>query len=318
MKKQVSLFLLLATIVFASYFHAADAADIKTDVSLNTGYRVDDLSWSIAGSSYGTNPNILSELTWSDLETFQAAVSGRVLVNEWFYVRGAFGYGWTFSGDNLDSDFLGNTRSQEYSRSSNSADGGTVLDASIGAGYQFSFLSGRLRLAPLLGYSYNAQNLALNDGAQVIATPGFTPSIGSINGLDSSYDASWLGPWLGIDLSAEITKRLSLLGTFEYHWANYGAEGYWNLRNDLAHPKSFEQDADGKGYLIAVSAEYLLAGSWSLNMSLSYQKWSTDPGHDRLDYANGSVAETRLNEVNWDSYAFMLGVVYRFGNQPSP
>jgi hypothetical protein len=252
------------------------------------------------------------------LKTLEAAVRGRVLVNEWFYVRGAFGYGWTFSGDNQDSDFLGNDRTQEYSRSSNSADGGTVLDASIGAGYQFSFLSGRLRLAPLLGYSYNAQNLALNDGAQVIATPEVTPPVGSIRGLDSSYDAYWLGPWLGIDLSVEITKRLSLFGTLEYHWANYRAEGNWNLRKDLADQKTFEQNADGKGYLIAVSAEYLLAGSWSLNMSLTYQKWSTDPGHDHLYYANGLVAETRLNEVNWDSYAFMLGVVYQFGNQPSP
>jgi hypothetical protein len=48
-------------------------------------------------------------------------------------------------------------------------------------------------------------------------------------------------------------------------------------------------------------------------LAFTYLKWSTDPGLDRLYYANGSVAETRLNEVNWDSYALMLGLVYRFG-----
>ena len=309
---------MLATIFFASCSHPVQAADIKTDLSLNTGYRVDDFSWNIAGSIYGINPNILSELTWSDLETFQVAVSGRVLVNEWFYVRGYFGYGWTFSGGNLDSDFLGNNRTQEYSRASNSADGGTVLDAAVGMGYQFSFLSGRLRLAPLLGYSYRAQNLALNDGVQVIASPGLTPPAGPIQGLDSTYDASWLGPWLGVDLSVEITKRVTLFGSFEYHWATYDAAGNWNLRNDFAHPKSFEHDANGKGFLIALSAEYLLAGPWSLKISLNYQKWSTDSGLDRLYYAGGSAAETRLNEVSWDSYAFVLGLVYRFGNQPNP
>jgi hypothetical protein len=312
MRKRTLSLLVLAFLPFFSCPSSTHAADIKTDISLSTGYRVDNLSWNIAGSTYGTNPNILSELTWSDLETFEAAVSGRVLVNEWLYVRGSFGYGWTFSGDNLDSDFLGNNRTQEYSRSSNSADGGTVLDAAIGFGYQFSFLSGRLRLAPLLGYSYSSQNLALNDGAQVMATPGLTPPVGPIHGLDSTYDASWLGPWLGVDLSVEITKKLTLFGSFEYHWATYDAEGNLNLRNDLAHPKSFEHDADGKGFLVAFSAEYLLAGPWSLNMSLNYQRWSTDPGLDRLYYAGGSVAQTRLNEVNWDSYAFMLGFVYRF------
>jgi hypothetical protein len=314
MRKWIFSSLLLFPILsFSFLLDSARAADIKTDISLSTGYRVDNLRWNIAGSIYGSNPNILSELTWSDLQTLQATLGGRLLVNGWFYVRGSFGYGWTFSGDNVDSDFLGKNRTQEYSRSSNSADGGTVLDAAIGAGYQFSFLSDRLRLAPLVGYSYSAQNLAVNDGMQVIATPGWTPPAGPIQGLNSAYDASWLGPWLGIDLSVEITRRLTLFGSFEYHWATYDAEGNLNLRNDLAHPKSFGQDADGKGYLIALSAEYLLAGSWSLNMSLNYQQWSTDPGHDHLYYANGSVAETRLNEVKWDSYAVMLGIVYRFG-----
>jgi hypothetical protein len=315
MTKRIFLLLLIATFAFFSYLELAQAADIKTDVSLTTGYRVDDLSWNTAGNSSGSNPNVLSELTWSNLETLQATVSGRALVNEWLYLRGSLGYGWTFSGDNLDSDFSGSDRTQEYSRSSNSADGGRVLDAAIGIGYQFSFLSGRFRLSPLLGYSYSAQNLTLKDGEQVIATTGTTPPAGPIQGLDSTYDTSWLGPWLGIDLSLEVTERVTLFGSFEYHWATYDADGNLNLRNDLAHPKSFEHDADGKGFLITLGAEYLLTGPWSLNMTFNYQKWSTDTGLDRLNYANGSIAKTRLNEVNWDSYALMLGLVYRFGHK---
>jgi hypothetical protein len=304
---------LLPILAFLPYLNPARAADIKTDLTLSTGYRVDDLGWSIAGNISGTNPNVLSELTWSNLETFQAAVSGRALVNEWLYLRGSLGYGWTFSGGNIDSDFSGNDRTQEYSRSSNSADGSTVLDAAIGLGYQFSFLSGRFRLSPLLGYSYSAQALTLRDGVQVISTPGKTPPAGPIRGLDSTYDASWLGPWLGIDLSFKVTEKVTLFGSIEYHWATYDAECNLNLRNDLAHSKSFEHDADGKGFLIALSVDYLLTGPWSLSMSFNYQKWSTDTGLDRLYYANGSVADTRLNEVNWNSYALMLGLVYRFG-----
>jgi Protochlamydia outer membrane protein len=312
-RRRIFILVLVAAIEFLSHLNPAQAVEIKTDLSLSAGYRVDDLSWNIAGNLSGTNPNVLSELTWSDLESLQAVVSGKALVNEWLYVRGSLGYGWTFSGDNLDSDFSGNNRTQEYSRSSNSADGGTLLDMSIGLGYQFLFCSGRLRLSPLLGYSYSAQALTLTDGVQVVATPGLTPPAGPIQGLYSTYDASWLGPWLGIDLSFKVAEKVTLFGTLEYHWATYDADGNLNLRTDLAHPKSFEHDADGKGFLIALNAEYLLAGSWSLNMSLNYQKWSTDPGLDRLYYANGSVAETRLNEVNWDSYALMLGLVYRFG-----
>jgi hypothetical protein len=309
----VLLLFLLATLAFFPYPRPAQAADIKTDLSLSTGYRVDDLNWNIAGNISGSNPNVLSELTWSDLEILQAVVSGRALVNERVYLRGSFGYGWTFSGDNLDADFSGNDRTQEFSRSSNSADGSTVLDAALGLGYQFAFLSGKFRLSPLLGYSYSSQALTLKDGVQVIATPGLTPPAGPIQGLDSSYDATWRGPWLGIDLSFEITERVTLFGSLEYHWGTFDGEGNLNLRNDLAHPTSFEQDADAKGFLIAFSADYRLAGPWSLTMSFNYQKWSTDSGVDRLYYASGSVAETRLNEANWDTYALMLGLAYRFG-----
>jgi len=195
MRKQIPLLLLLATIAFFPYLNPAQAADIKTDLSLSTGFHVDDLNWNIAGNISGNNPNVLSELTWSDLETLQATVNGKALINEWLYLRGSLGYGWTFSGDNLDSDFSGNDRTQEYSRSSNSADGGRVLDGAIGLGYQFSWLSEKFKLSPLLGYSYSALKLTLRDGVQVIATPGKTPPAGPIQGLDSTYDASWLGPW---------------------------------------------------------------------------------------------------------------------------
>ena len=307
--------LLLPTLALFVFLPPAHAADIKADLTLATGYRVADLNWNIAGSS--NNPNVLSELTWSDLQTLHIAVSGRALVGDWLYLRGSLGYGYTFSGDNQDSDYAGDNRSQEYSRSSNSGDGGSVLDAVIGAGYRFSLLSSRFKLAPLLGYRYSRQKLKQTDGVQVIATPAKgTPAAGPLRGLDSTYDASWLGPWLGFDLSFDMTERITLFGSFEYHRASFDAEGNLNLRSDLAHPKSYEHDADAKGFLITLGAEYHLSGPWAVNLSFNYQEWSTDPGVDRLYAANGSVQETRLNEVHWDSWSWMVGLVYRFGDKP--
>ncbi len=82
-------------------FQRVQPLKLKPDLSLSTGFRVDDLNWNIAGNISGSNPNVLSELTWSDLETLQAAVRGRALVNEWLYLRGSLGYGWTLSGGKL-------------------------------------------------------------------------------------------------------------------------------------------------------------------------------------------------------------------------
>ena len=292
------------------------AASFRTDFDLSAGYRVDRFKWNIAGDGAGRNPNVLSEYTWSDLETLQVRGGMRVLVHEALYLRASLSCGWIFDGDNQDSDFAGDGRTREFSRSNNGAKGGGTLDGAAGFGYQV--IMGRIRWIPLLGYAYNQQNLTLKDGYQSISVPvpGATPpSVGPIAGLDSSYDAAWRGPWVGFDLFIEVMERLTLFGVFQYHWSRYEAEANLNLRPDLAHPKSFEHRADGAGYSVAAGAEYTLKGPWIATLKAGYERWSTDPGIDRIYYADGPVAQTRLNEVNWRSFALMLGLTYRFASK---
>jgi len=50
------------------------------------------------------------------------------------------------------------------------------------------------------------------------------------------------------------------------------------LRNDLAHPRSYEHDVDGKGFLIMLGAEYLLTGPWSLN------RWTNEGDRIQVDW----------------------------------
>jgi hypothetical protein len=316
MRKWLPCFSVLAVTLLAACFAGnARGAEIRSIFELNNSYRVDHLDWNVAGNSAGTNPNIMSELTWKKLEIYQITGGVRLSINEGFYLRGSLGYGWTFSGANQDSDFLGDDRTREWSRSNNSAAGGSVLDAKLGVGYQFKLISGRLRLIPLVGYSYDKQNLVIKDGFQTIATSGLSLPYGPIQGLDSSYDTRWLGPWLGLDILFPASEKVTILATFEYHWSDYNGEANWNLRTDFAHPKSFEHDALGRGFVVSLGAQYALTGQWSLGLSADYQKWKTDPGTDRVFFASGSTMVTRLNEVNWESYAFILALTCRFHNK---
>jgi len=289
------------------------AASFRTDLDLSAGYRVDRFNWNIAGDAAGRNPNVLSEYTWHDLETLQFRGALRATIHEAFYLRTSLSWGRTLDGSNQDSDYTGDNRTGEFSRSNNSARGGTTLDGAIGLGYTFQ--KDRLRWIPLVGYSYSNQNLTLNDGYQSISAPvpGLTPPpVGPITGLDSSYDAAWRGPWAGFDLFLEVLERLTLFAAFQYHWSCYEAEANLNLRPDLAHPRSFEHRADGAGYSVAAGAEYTLKGRWIATLSARYERWSTDPGTDTIYYAGGPVAQTRLNEVDRRSFALMLGLTYRF------
>ncbi len=303
--RTTTLFLILSLFitVHPSFVHAADV--YRNAFSIDAGYRVDDLDWNIAGDINGSNPNILSELTWKDLKIFQVRTTGKVFVARGLLIEGRLGYGWIYDGTNRDSDYLSDNRTGEFSRSDNRADSGQVLDASIGLGYMFIFGEGYgiMHFTPLVGYSHSEQDLTITEGFQTI------PYTGPFAGLNSSYDTRWSGPWVGAEVLFDFGEA-NITGLFEYHWADYYAEANWNLRTDFAHPKSFEHVADGNGIVIALDWNVALAENILLSAGIEYRNWSTDHGIDRTFFASGATSETRLNEVNWKSTAFTGAIVF--------
>lgn len=290
----------------------------RFDLGLQGGYRQDRLDWNIAGSV-----DVLSELVWENLDIYQlqltsALTGAAIFPGGRLTARGLLGAGRMVAGDNRDSDYAGDGRTLEFSRSSNDAGDGQVYDFSLGAGLEFSLPSG-LRLTPLLGYSHHEQHLVLQDGVQTLSQPQLVPHsrfspppLGAISGLDSTYEARWYGPFVGFDLSYPITPAWLLTATAELHWGEMKAEADWNLRSDFAHPVSFRQRADAYGLVLAARAHYALAERWDLVLAADYTDWSTDPGLDQIYFADGGVSATRLNEVNWRSFALQAGLQYRF------
>lgn len=306
---------LLAPLIIAvtsSYVFAAPPKD-RAAVSLTAGSRTDNLDWNIAGNTSGTKPNILSELQWNDIGIYQIKATGKVVFDdentkgEGYYLRGFMDYGWIHSGTNQDSDYSGDNRTGEYSRSNNNADKGSVYDFSIGAGYKtrFVFKDSVLDISPLGGYSQHKLNLTITEGYQTI------PATGAFAGLNSTYKATWSGPWLGIDMDL-LGEKYGLQSGIEYHIAHYSAEADWNLRSDFQHPKSFEQTAEGKGFVFFLGGDYTVWRKWAITADANYQKWSASGGREKTYLANGGTSQTRLNEVNWTSYAYMFGFKRRF------
>jgi opacity protein-like surface antigen len=320
--KTLLIVLLLSGLFLATGLPEAQAGFFReTLLQLENGYRTGRLDWNLAGDRNGGNPDVLSELEWEDLDIFQVKAAGRVLLGPdsmphlSLCLKGSAAYGWITDGDNRDSDYAGDHRTLEYSRSENSGDDGNVLDLAVALGPQFHFLENRVAVALLAGWSYHEQNLKITDGEQTVSEPSLAGPLeptGPIYGLDSSYDARWWGPWLGADLECRITPHLSTRGSFEYHFARYEGEADWNLRSDLAHPVSFRHDDHGRGIVLSAEAEYRITDNWSLNLDYTFQDWKTDNGIHRIYEASGATGSTRLNEVHWESHALMLGIGCRF------
>jgi len=297
------LLLFFVVFLYCSIGRAAGRPELDIDFHVAAGYRVDNLNWNIAGMSDGTRPNILSELTWSDITSFQLAGQVKALFSERIYFRGSLQGGPILSGQVQDSDFNGDNRTLEFSRSNNSADMGNVWDVSGGLGYRtaFTVLSGTMEIVPLAGFSFNNQNLTLTKGFQAI------PLTGPFFGLDSTYRARWYGPWFGADVTYAVSDFI-VRASAEYHYFYYRGLANWNLRTDFAHPVSFRHTADGSGVLITTSVEYAIREHLGLSLDFAYHNWETSRGNDRTFFANGLITDTALNIVNWDSTSLMLAL----------
>jgi hypothetical protein len=285
--------------------------------SVSAGFRRDRLDWNLAGDLNGQNPDVAFEMDFRDLDIYQiksrgqARLAGQLLAD----VMAAFGS--IRDGQNRESEFSLDNRQNEFLQSLSRSDDGYTLDLSLGLGYTV-FRSAKknfwelddARLTLLGGYSYHQQNLTMTDGTQVIDTNDFF-GLGPFAGLDNTYDTQWLGPWLGLELFGRKERYFST-ARLEYHWADYDARGDFNLRPDLNHPKSYTHEAKGAGTVAQLGLGVDVNSRWKLGVNAEYQKWSTEQGTDRLLFADGTTLATRLNEVNWESWALMMSATCRF------
>ena len=288
---------------------AADNNDTPDTFSIGIGQRKDNLNWNIAGGAV----NILSELKYENIAITQLQAAGEFNFESGQQLRVNLDYGVIDSGTNQDSDYNGNNRTQEYSRSINQT-GGNVLDASVGFGEKLRLIEmdagGGLYVTPLVGLSLHQQNLTMTNGVQTLSQP--PRALGPMPGLSSSYDAQWTGPWLGTEALIETAAGWTMMADAEYHWVAYTAEANWNLRSDLAHPLSFRQTTTGTGIVMSLGASYPFAKNWKMNVTLARQQWTAHAGSDLIYFADGTVGSARLNAVNWDSTAYNFGIVHYF------
>lgn len=282
------------------------------NTALGMSRRTGNLSWSIASDMSGKRaPNVLSELSYEGLEIrgfeVQSSVSffGGLLDDSFLDVR--LHRGVITGGETRDSDYDGDNKTQEYSRSLSVNTGDFVADYSVAYGFNILNKQG-VSASALAGYSLHQQYVRKQNAVKV--APDTDLVLGdAIEGLNSTYQSQWQGPWLGTSVSLHGNKhRLKLQG--EIHSALYYAEADWNLRDSFKHPKSFEHNASGLGWVVDVSYAYTFdfsqGNKTTLGLSYRAEEWATEEGVDTLYLASGEVVSTRLNEVAWGGSAVSI------------
>ena len=70
--------------------------------------------------------------------------------------------------------------------------------------------------------------------------------------------------------------------------------------------------ADGDGISINIGLDYLINKKWDVGLGFDYRDMQADNGIDIVYLDSGGIGGTRFNEVNWQSWAFLFTLQYKF------
>lgn len=285
----------------------------------------DDDRFAIASDPTGTaTPNILSELQWNDVESWRLTGNLRLAAGRHFRIIGDLGIGLTTDGSGTASDYLGDDRTNEYSRVVSTADGKADLDATLAFGWEwrknFSVplwrigksdksvaLASDMGITPLVGYSYARRNVEFSDGVQLV------PPSGSFPGLAGHYEPEWHGPMVGVEGDFRIAKRLFFYGGYRAWLAvEHSAEAAWPIREAVLRPEDFSNQADGNGSEFIVGLRWHLNDRQTIGLHYTELELTADNGESDTTTSAGNPFDTRLNEVEWNRTSISLSFEWRF------
>ncbi len=318
-------------------------------LEVGVGYRQDQLEWktsshSGSGSSYDADygiPRFSSHLKWKDLNIIQIEMKGKYVTCDNVYLRASADYGWITSGKNTDSDrsnLCNYFSSEKESSRSHSKVRGHVYDVDLAVGYQFKMCDDSFSVSPLVGYSWNGQNLEdrhLRNSSSFssVSVDSVSSSVlrsqsdnyGCYNstqhGNHSKYHARWNGPFIGVDFDYRFgcACEWDFFGTYEFHFAEYHSKAKWDLRSDLFD--GFHHHAkDAYGSVFDIGVKWDFCECWTAAVRGEFKWFWADLGRDRAKIAQGKLDGVRtechlsipLKDIKWTSAAIMfdLGMVF--------
>jgi len=294
MKKSI-----LFSLVALSLLNAGDR------FSIETGYTNESLVWNFAANGI----DVLSELSFEESEFVFTKLGLEHDINEKWLAGGYFGYGSALEGWVQDSDYNGNGRTLEFSRSISSTDDSSFIDTGVYVGKKYQ-INTATTYTPKLEYSLLYQKYTIKDGEQIIDTVA-PVQLGSIAGLDSSYTSFWNTGFLGTDIDYALNDKTTLGFGAYLGLGYYYGEGRWNLRADL-EDKSFEHTGAFWATKLSVNLKHKLNENYEMFGGYRYTYSYLENGDNVQFLTDGTRPKSNLNEVERVENRVNIGVSYRF------
>lgn len=296
---------LLLLLLSSSLLHAQtvpspihkDPQKYRFRFSVLSGYQQENFSWSIAGNSSGTNPNIYSELIWKNLSGPLAGAELEFNIWRSFWIRSSISRLFIVSGKVTDMDYQGDNRTNRSYYGAFDSDKGNSFSWRTTLEYKIP-LTASISLSPAIGYVYHIQSLyLLSDNA----------GLGN-NKLRSTYATNYEGATIGARAAFILTKKFSLEPSLYYDQIKYHGKADWNLITTFEHPLSFEDIANGYDIKTGIKANYSWKDYCSFFLAGNYFYSNTGTGTDRLYQTNGQQPLTQFNGATRHFWAIKAGI----------
>ncbi len=273
-----------------------------------------ELVWSIAaGPSAAYTPNILSELTYSELKSegfgLQFSYLKKLNDNWAFYIEGDYSDSSITSGESQDSDYQSDNRGDEFSRSYAEIKDDLIKKEMFSVGIKTRWFDKQGHyLTFLFGHQQHNVDITVTNGVQAIPVEmNGTPLVG----LNSTYDSEFSSWYYG--LSTEHVFKWGTIGLrYEIHDIDFIAQADWNLRPDFQHPKSFEHTGKGDGNTLVLGYTYTFNLSWDAYFNVIHREYEINDGYDQTFFSDGGSYITTLNKLEYKIESYQLGFRYIF------
>lgn len=296
MRNLLSSFLLLCFIFCSSVLHAQYTGQ-TFNITVSSGYQVENSSWSIAGNTAGTNPNVYSELKWKKLQSVLVQAHASWRFYKAFRIGVDVSRAYTQSGKVTDTDYGQDNRQDPVYHGVFKDDKGNT--SMVHAVLSYTFVHPHYTITPSLGYVYNRQAL------YVLPSDANTPA-----DLHSTYTATWKGAVAGVSASLMANRRIILIPAFDYYQLQYDAKANWNLITQFQHPVSFTHTANGYALAPSLRVQYTCNAHTKIFIKGNYTYWNTGHGTDVLYLNSGETDHTQLNAAKRDGMALTAGISY--------
>ncbi len=275
-----------------------------------------------------------SRLTYEDIDSTVAEITGHIELPQRFYLELVWGSGDIDEGSLVDEDFLSAFGAQFFDATRSGAHlfSRTVSQVNDNGLHYYSLKLGRNVFnrpdrkggIGLFGQVqlWSEDTRATGIRQTVCTAPNSLCAPAGFVGFNDTTviknDIEWRSLFLGVDGYYRLNNKFTVSGTLAYSpLTKVENEDTHFLRTDLAQNPSFKLDGEGETLNAEVNLSYQFTRSFTGHAGLRY--WKAKIGNERAGWsvfpAGGGREFADLNELESERTGVTLGASYTFGGQ---